>query len=163
MNNALLVVDVQNDYFAGGAWPQFAAEETLEQIIAAIKAAREKGWVIIAVQHINSDRNAALFAKGSNGAVLHPAISPLLVDFPLVIKRYADAFWHTDLSVRLREAAVSDLYLCGMMTQNCITHTALSPDAVACRVHILAQACSAPSERIHRVALNALSARLDVQ
>jgi len=27
MKNALIVIDVQNDYFAGGAWPQFQAAE----------------------------------------------------------------------------------------------------------------------------------------
>ena len=62
----------------------------------------------------------------------------------------------------LAAAGVSDIYLCGMMTQNCITHTALSPDAAAWRVHIIADACTAPDARIHAVAARALSARLDV-
>lgn len=50
--NALLVIDVQNDYFPGGAWPQFAAAAVGVRIAAAIRAAEVAGWCIIAVQHI---------------------------------------------------------------------------------------------------------------
>lgn len=159
--NALLIIDVQNDYFPGGAWPQFAAAAVGVRIAAAIRAAEVAGWCIIAVQHIN-DADAPLLAAGSRGTAWHASVADLLSDKPLVSKRFADAFWQTDLSARLQAAGVREVFLCGLMTQNCITHTALSPDAAAYGMHILADVCSAPDEVIHRIALKALTARLDV-
>ena len=64
--NALLVIDVQNDYFPGGAWPQFAAAAVGVRIAAAIRAAEVAGWCIITLQHIN-DADAPLLAAGSRG------------------------------------------------------------------------------------------------
>ena len=99
-------------------------------------------------------------------------MAALLADRPVVTKRQADAFFQTDLRQRLDEAAgpqgassqtgITDLYLCGMMTQNCITHTALSPETAGYRIHVLGDACTAPSELVHRIALRALAARCDI-
>ena len=161
MKNALIVIDVQNDYFAGGAWPQFQAAETAARIAGCVRAADAAGWTVVAVRHVNA-ADAPMLAAGSAGAAFYPAIALLLVGRATLDKRAADAFWQTDLAQVLAAAGVSDIYLCGMMTQNCITHTALSPDAAAWRVHIIADACTAPDARIHAVATRALSARLDV-
>lgn len=161
MKNALIVIDVQNDYFPDGAWAQFQAAETAARIADCVRSADAAGWLVAAVRHVNA-ADAAMLAAGSAGAAFYPTLAPLLANRPTVDKRAADAFWQTDLARILTAAGVSDIYLCGMMTQNCITHTALSPDAAAWRVHIIADACAAPDERIHAVAVRALSARLDV-
>lgn len=161
MKNALIVIDVQNDYFAGGAWPQFQAAETAARIADCVRAADAAGDWVVAVRHVNA-ADAAMLAAGSAGVAFYPEIAPLLAGRATVDKHAADAFWQTDLAQVLAAAGVSDIYLCGMMTQNCITHTALSPDAAAWRVHIIADACTAPDARIHAVATRALSARLDV-
>ena len=116
---------------------------------------------MVAVRHVNA-ADAPMLAAGSAGVAFYPEIAPLLAGRATVDKRAADAFGQTDLAQVLAAAGVSDIYLCGMMTQNCITHTALSPDAAAWRVHIIADACTAPDARIHAVAARALSARLDV-
>ena len=134
--NALIVIDVQNDYFVGGAWPQFQAAETAARIADCVRVADAAGDLVVAVRHMNA-ADAAMLAAGSAGAAFYPALAPLLADRPTVDKRAADAFWQTDLARILTAAGVSDIYLCGMMTQNCITHTALSPDAAAWRVHII--------------------------
>lgn len=161
MKNALIVIDVQNDYFAGGAWPQFQAAETAARIADCVRAADAAGDWVVAVRHVNA-ADAPMLAAGSAGVAFYPEIAPLLAGRATVDKHAADAFWQTDLAQVLAAAGVSDIYLCGMMTQNCITHTALSPDAAAWRVHIIADACTAPDARIHAVAARALSARLDV-
>jgi nicotinamidase-related amidase len=80
----------------------------------------------------------------------------------VVTKRQADSFFETDLEQRLRDAGVTDIYLTGMMTQNCVTHTALSPQAQGMKVHIIADGCAAPAQVLGEVALQALSARCHV-
>ena len=159
---ALLVIDVQNDYFSGGVLPLWQADETATHIARAIRHADAHGWAIIAVRHEGLP-DGRIFRPGTSGASLHPHVLDLLTGRPLVIKRQADAFLDTDLNAILEATSVTDLYLCGMMTQNCITHTALSPDARRYTVHVLADCCSAPSALIHDIAVRALKGRLDVR
>lgn len=160
--SALIVIDVQNDYFPGGALPQWEVDTVSARIAEAVRLAEDRGWLVIAVRHVSIDSQAKLFRADSDGAALHPSVSELLKDKPLIVKRHADSFFQTGLAGVLNDAGVSDVYLCGMMTQNCVTHTALSPEAMAYRVHVWADCCSAPSEMIHKFAVTALSARFDV-
>lgn len=162
MTHALIVIDVQNDYFTNGALPQWQVEETTGRIIQTIQKAEREGWIIIAVQHISKDENASLFNPNGHGIDLHASVATLLQDKTLIIKHQADAFLDTELAQSLVCKGVTDIHLCGMMTQNCITHTALSPEASPFRVHILAECCTAPTELIHKIAIRALNGRCHV-
>lgn len=163
MNKALLVVDVQNDYFSGGALPQWQADAVAERIGDAIRHAQKHGWLIVNIQHIAKEADAMLFAAGSDGVAVHDSVAGLLSEAPLVVKAYADAFMDTDLTALLQAQDVQAIYLVGMMTQNCITHTALSPSATPYEVTVLSDCCSAPYELVHHIAIKALSARCHVQ
>ena len=172
MSSALLVIDVQNDYFAKGALPLWQVDETASRIVTAIHHADTHSWPVIAIRHVAATSDAFLFRPSSPGVPFHDSVAALLADRPVVTKRQADAFFQTDLRQRLDETAgpqgassqtgITDLYLCGMMTQNCITHTALSPETAGYRIHVLGDACTAPSELVHRIALRALAARCDI-
>jgi len=53
------------------------------------------------------------------------------------------------------------LVLCGMMTQNCVTHTALSRRADDYRqVTVLTDACTTTTEMLHLIAVDGLSTRV---
>lgn len=162
MSHALLVIDVQNDYFPGGALPQWQVEETTARIAAAIRQADSQGWLIVAVQHIATDENARLFNPKGEGIALHASVASLLQGRPLIVKQQADAFLNTELARILSGAGITHLHLCGMMTQNCITHTALSPEAAPYQVHILSDCCTATTELIHQIALRGLGGRHQV-
>lgn len=157
--HALIVIDVQNEYFEGGSFPQWQALAVAERIAQAIQQAEQNGWSIIAVQHIAADDSATLFNPKGQGIAFHPSVVALLQGKPLVVKQQADAFLNTELEALLRASHVSHIHLCGMMTQNCITHTALSPQARPWCVHIQANCCTAPTELIHKIALRALGGR----
>ncbi|ASK28572.1 cysteine hydrolase family protein [Neisseria chenwenguii] len=163
MKPALIVIDVQNEYFgsAGGAFPQWQADETAARIAARIRQAKADGWTVIAIQHISPD-DGSVFQRGTHGAALHESVASLLDDCPLVEKAHADSFLNTDLKAVLQERGIEELVLCGIMTQNCITHTAVSPQAGAYKVSVLADCCTAPSEIVHLVALRALADRVVV-
>ena len=49
---ALVVIDLQNDYFEGGAFPLWNAEPTLAAVEKAIRMARAKGLPVVFVQHV---------------------------------------------------------------------------------------------------------------
>ncbi|MDA3887871.1 MAG: isochorismatase family protein [Allgaiera sp.] len=159
MGRALLVIDIQNDYFPGGVLPLHAADAVEERIVAAIERARLAGDRIVLIRHVSQARTG-LFAAGGSGSSLRPAILAAAGEAPVVIKRVADAFQDTDLARHLQ--GVSEVLICGMMTQNCVVFTAMSQAAAAFDVTVLGDLCAAPSEVVHLIALNALGSKLRV-
>lgn len=160
MSRALVVIDVQNDYFPGGVLPLHAPEEAEARIIHAIGEARQAGDRIVLIRHV-SPLETGLFAANSPGSDIRPAILAAAGDAPVVIKRFADAFQETDLAAHL--GGIDTLLVCGMMTQNCVVFTALSTDAQPFEVTVLEDLCAAPTEVVHRIALNALRSKLTVR
>ena len=77
-------------------------------------------------------------------------------------KAQADGFLNTTLEEKLAELGVEELLVCGMMTQNCVTHTAISRVAEKYRVAVLGDCCASVSQMIHLIALKALAARVPV-
>ncbi|WP_158968279.1 isochorismatase family protein [Chachezhania sediminis] len=159
MSRALLVIDIQNDYFPGGVLPLHDAEAVEGRVVAAIGRARRAGDRVIAIRHV-SQAETGLFAAGGDGVSIRPAILAAVGDAPVVTKTFADAFQDTDLARHLEGA--TDLLVCGMMTQNCVVFTAMSDAAAKFDVTVIGDLCTAPSEIVHRIALGALASKLRV-
>ncbi|MFZ1389824.1 MAG: cysteine hydrolase family protein [Thiolinea sp.] len=162
MSKALLVIDIQNDYFPEGAFPLWNAEETLQQIEKAIAQAQQAKIPVILIQHI-ADKTKGIspfFNEGTQGVELHPRILKVAPSAPMVHKAFADSFEQTNLESTLQDLGATELLVCGMMTQNCVTHTAISKAAEKYQVSILSDCCTTVSQMIHLIALNAVSTRL---
>lgn len=162
MSTALLVIDIQNDYFTGGKFPLWNAEAVLGQVEHAIARAREYGIRVIHVQHVMKQSPAPFFAMGTPGAEIHPRILAAAPDAPVIVKEHADSFEKTTLDATLSELGVKNLLICGMMTQNCVAYTAVSKAAEKYNVTILPDCCTTVDAMIHAFAINALSDRLKV-
>jgi nicotinamidase-related amidase len=162
MKKALLVIDIQNDYFPGGKYPLWNADATFVNIEHAITSAKSKGVPVILIQHVADPARgiAPFFNRDTDGVKIHPRILEASADAPVVVKGFADAFVKTDLENVLAGLGVTDLLVCGMMTQNCVTHTAISKSAEKYRVCILPDCCTTVDAMIHVIALNAVSTRL---
>ncbi len=159
MKKALILIDLQNDYFPGGLFPLWNTQKTLAAIKDAVARARAAGIVVVHIQHI-ADPEAGIapfFNAGTEGAMIHSEILAAAPDAPVVIKHFADSFIKTDLETVLSEHGVGELLVCGMMTQNCVTHTAISKSAEKYRVSIVTNCCTTVSEPIHLIALHAVS------
>lgn len=161
MSTALLVIDLQNDYFPQGAFPLWNTAATLDNVVGAIERAAALGVAVIHVQHLADPARgpAPFFVRGTPGAEIHPRVRAAAPAAPVVIKAFADSFVETDLAAVLDERGVTELLVCGMMTQNCVTHTAISRSAERYAVTILADACTTVSELLHHIALHAVSTR----
>jgi nicotinamidase-related amidase len=159
---ALLVIDIQTDYFPGGKFPLEGAEEALQHALIAIERAKREGHKVVAIQHL-APAGAPFFEQGSEGAKLHPKIEEAVRGEILVTKHEADSFLNTNLGGVLQAAGVNELEIVGMMTQHCVTHTSLSPGAYGKRVTILGDACAAPTRALSALALSGLRARFQVE
>lgn len=161
---ALVVIDLQNDYFPEGRFPLWNTEATLANVESAMFRARQQGVPIIIVQHVAdaSKGIAPFFNSGTSGVDVHPRVLAAAPDPFVVTKSYADSFLNTTLEQRLTELGVEELLICGMMTQNCVTHTAISKAADKYTISILGDCCTSVSQMIHLIALNALAPRVPV-
>ena len=123
-----------------------------------------KGIPIIHIQHVANPKMgiAPFFNEGTEGAKIHPLILAAAPDAPIVVKEYADSFVGTKLEETLSGLGVDELLVCGMMTQNCVTHTAISKSAEKYKVSILADCCTTVNEMLHNIALHAVSTRVSL-
>lgn len=159
---ALLVIDVQNDYFSEGKLPLWNTEATLNNIEAAVRIAHTKQISVIYVQQFTDPKVAEMFNEGTEGAEIHPRLKDAAPNAHVIVKAFADSFHKTDLDQLLSKLNVSTLLVCGMMTQNCVTHTAISKAAEKYEVFILSDCCTTVSALIHNIALRAVATRLAV-
>lgn len=159
---ALVIIDLQNDYFPEGKFPLWNTEQTLNNIQQAISSAQTAGDTIVLVQHIADPAMgiSPFFNKDTDGAEIRPEILTAAPDAIVVEKSFADSFEKTHLKEVLTENNIEELLLCGMMTQNCVTHTAISKAADAYKVSILMDSCTTVDEMIHNIALHAVSTRV---
>jgi nicotinamidase-related amidase len=122
MTTALLLVDVQNDYFAGGAMPLEEMDRAAERAAHLLAAFRGRGLPVFHVRHLSVRPGATFFVPGTAGADIHAAVAPRAGE-PVVEKNFPNAFRATDLEARLRAAGVDQLVIAGAMSHMCIDAT----------------------------------------
>lgn len=155
---ALIIIDPQNDYLTGGKYPLWNMDQSIKQIKQAMAIATEKAMPIYFVQHIAA-KDAPFFQEGSDGVQVISELRALALEAKIIVKHFADSFEKTALDDALKADSIERIVLCGMMTQNCITHTALSKTAEKYELAILSDACTTVDEMVHNIALSALSVR----
>ena len=121
MKRALLVIDVQNEYFTG-ALPITHPAGHLGQILRVMDAASGKVPVVV-VQHHFPQPDRPFFQKGTPGWHLHPEVAGRPRD-ALVEKTMPGAFTGTGLEAWLRERGIGTVAVAGYMTHMCCDTTA---------------------------------------
>jgi nicotinamidase-related amidase len=119
---ALLVIDVQNEYFTGKLPVSYPAG-SLTNVLSAMDAARAKPLPIVVIQHASPQPDAAVFRKGSQEWALHPEVASRLHDV-LIHKSLPGSFSGTELETWLRQRGVETVVITGYMTQMCCDTTA---------------------------------------
>ena len=123
VKRALLVIDVQNEYFPGGALPIKHPVDHLQNILEVMDAAREQGVTTVVVRHHQPDPQSPLFCKGSPNWELHPDVASRPHDL-LLDKQLPGSFTNTGLENFLREREIDTVAVAGYMTQICCDTTA---------------------------------------
>lgn len=123
MKQALLVIDVQNEYFAPhGRWVLPEGERALERIQALLAGAREAEVPVFHIVHVALDPQSPVFRPGSDGARMHPAIEARPGE-RVITKHVPGSFFQTPLEMYLRQAGVEGVVICGFMTHLCCDTT----------------------------------------
>jgi nicotinamidase-related amidase len=141
---ALVVVDIQNDYFPGGAFPLVGPEEAAAQARLLLDAFRADGGEIVHVQHIWDEPAAAFFRPGTAGVEHHALVAPLEGE-PVIQKAHPNSFRETGLEALLREREIDSLVVCGMMTSMCVDATVRAASDLGFDTSVAQDACAAPN------------------
>jgi nicotinamidase-related amidase len=118
-STALLIIDIQNDYFPGGAMELVGASEAAAQAGKLLAAFRAKSMPVIHIQHLSIRPGATFFLPNTKGAEIHDSVSPAAGEI-IFQKNFPNAFRQTPLLEHLRGAGVTNLVIAGMMTHMCV-------------------------------------------
>ncbi|MCD6680244.1 MAG: cysteine hydrolase [Burkholderiaceae bacterium] len=141
MNTALLIIDIQNDYFPGGAMELVGAEAAAERAASVLAVFRARGLPVVHVQHLSVRPGATFFRPGTPGAEIHPSVAPL-ADETVVLKHYPNAFRETGLLEHLRGKGIERLVIAGMMTHMCIDTTTRAAADLGFECTLVHDACA---------------------
>jgi nicotinamidase-related amidase len=138
MSKALLVIDVQNEYFAGQHLIH-NHETSFKNILKAIDHANEHGLKVIYVQHVVLVPNATAFARDSFGAEIRPEL--LVKKHDLIIEKHLPgSFTGTPLEEWLRVNEIDTITICGYMTHMCCDTTSRQAVHLGFKVEFLSDA-----------------------
>jgi nicotinamidase-related amidase len=119
---ALLLIDIQNDYFPGGKSELEGSVEAGLRAGEILALFRRMKLPVVHVQHVSTRPGATYFLPDTDGVRIHESVAPL--DGELVLqKHYPNAFRDKQLLTQLSLRHVARLVICGMMTHMCVDAT----------------------------------------
>lgn len=162
---ALIIVDLQNDYFQGGRWELEGTETAAANAARLLDHFRAKGLPVVHVRHEFPTSDAPFFVPGSEGVKVHPTLTEQEGE-PVVIKHQINSFRDTNLKGILDELGVDGVLICGAMSHMCIDaatraandygyNCALAHDACATR-DLEFKGVTVPANQVHAAYMAAL-------
>jgi nicotinamidase-related amidase len=141
MKTALLLIDIQNDYFPGGKMEVVGASAASLVAAQLLGHFRANGRPVVHVQHLSVRPGAGFLVPGTSGAAIHMSVAPLAGE-PLILKNYPDSFQATGLEECLSGLAIEQLVIAGMMTHMCIDTTVRAAFARGYKCCVAQDACA---------------------
>lgn len=165
MNTALLIIDIQNDYFPNGKFPLVNPLEAAKKAYSLLQCFREHNGHHVHIQHISLKPDAAFFIRGDSGSDIHDAVAHFEGE-PIVYKHYPNSFRETNLLEMLKGWGIERVVIAGMMTHMCVDATARAAADFGFQVIVAEDACATrdlkygetliPAEHVHKAFLAAL-------
>ncbi|NWG06475.1 MAG: cysteine hydrolase [Chloroflexi bacterium] len=165
MKTALLLIDIQKDYFPGGKFPLVNPLEAAQKAYMLLQCFREHSGRHVHIQHISIKPDAAFFVRGDSGSDIHDSVAHFEGE-PIVYKHYPNSFRETNLLALLKEWEIERVIITGMMTHMCVDATARAAADLGFQIIVVEDACATrdlqygdtiiPAEQVHKAFLAAL-------
>jgi len=163
---ALIIVDLQNDYFKGGKWQLEGTENAANNSAKLLEKFRAKGLPVIHVRHEFPTNDAPFFAPGSDGAKVHSSLKELESEH-VIIKNQINSFRETNLKEILDNLNVDNVLICGAMSHMCIDAVARAANDFGYKCSVAHDACATldlefngvkvPANYVHAAFMSALA------
>jgi len=144
VSTGIVVIDIQNDYFPGGAYPLTGSESAAVVARGVLDSARALGTAVLHFQHLATEADATFFIPGTVGVEIHPLVAPVPPERHFT-KGSANAFVNTGLEQLLRDEDIDHLVIMGMMSSMCIDATTRAALDLGFDVTVVHDACAAPA------------------
>ena len=141
MNNCLILVDLQNDYFPGGNMELVGIEEAAANAQILLNEFRKAKLPVIHVQHISARPGATFFLPETDGARIHQMVTPQ-EDETIVVKNFPNSFRGTSLLEILNKEHIDNLVICGAMSHMCIDATTRAAFDLGFNCSVAEDACA---------------------
>jgi nicotinamidase-related amidase len=166
MQRALVIVDIQNDYFSGGANPLDGPEGAAANAARLLQSFRDSGEQVVHLQHVWDEPDATFMRPGTPGVEIHDSVTPADGE-PVLQKAFPNGFVGTSLEADLRAAGADQVVVCGMMTSMCVDATVRAAADLGFTVTVAHDACATmplsfggvdvPAPSVHAAFLAALA------
>lgn len=141
MNKALVLIDIQNDYFENGTMSLVGAEKASLNARQILDKFRSEGLSVIHIQHLATNPAATFFLPGTKGAEIHENVKPIAGE-KVIIKHYPNSFRETELLEYLNHKNIADLVIIGMMTHMCVDATVRAAKDYGFTCVVIGDACA---------------------
>jgi nicotinamidase-related amidase len=142
-SRTLLIIDIQRDYFPGGAYPLVEPEAAAESARRVLEGFRDAGNPVIHMKHVWDAPDAEFMRPGTDGIEIHPAVAP--AEGELVLEKSSpNSFLETGLEDQLRKRGADDLVVAGMMSSMCVDATVRAAADLGFSPTVVHDACAAP-------------------
>lgn len=141
MNTALLLLEIQSDYFPNGRMPLEKSVEASAKAQGVLQAFRDAKLPVIHVQHISTQPDAAFLLPCTKGAEFYSTVQPTKNEI-IVKKHYPNSFKDTSLLNQLIKNQINHLVICGMMTHTTVDATVRAAYDLGFSCTVLHDACA---------------------
>lgn len=148
METALILIDIQNDYFDKGNMPLVGSDKASHNAKLILEYCRAESLPIIHIQHIATSLTAGFFLPDTKGAEIHDNVKPLGKEM-VIVKHYPNSFRETELLGYLKSRNIINLVICGMMTHMCVDATVRAAKDFGFDVLLIGDACATKDQEIH--------------
>ena len=143
-NTALLLIDLQNDYYPtydGAKWALSGTEKASDNAATLLAKFRENNMPVVHVRHEFPSDEAPFFSPNSDGAKIHPTVAPIESE-PVVLKHQINSFRETELQKILEDLNVERLIIVGAMSHMCIDAVTRAAVDFGYECHVAHDACA---------------------
>lgn len=141
MKQALIIVDIQNDYFPNGSFELVGIEQATQNAARLLHKFRDQHAPIFHIQHLSTESDATFFLPNTKGAEIHESVAPK-PDGTVIVKHFPNSFRETCLLESLQENEVEEAVICGAMSHMCIDATTRAAFDLGFQCIVIEDACA---------------------
>lgn len=141
MAQALVLIDIQNDYFPGGAMELVGMDAAAAKARAVLDDFRKRGAPVVHIQHLSVRPGATFFVPGTHGVEHHASVAPASGE-AVVQKNFPNSFRDSKLAEFLKQAGANELVIVGAMSHMCVDATTRAAFDFGYQCTVVQDACA---------------------
>lgn len=154
MKTALILIDIQNDYFSNGKMELVGSDSASRNAKKILEKFRQDNNLIIHIQHISTREGSTFVLPNTFGAEIHENVKPKN-DEKVIVKHYPNSFRETELLEYLKANDIEHLVILGMMTHMCVDATTRAAKDFGYTIDVIGDTCATKNLEVNGISVEA--------